>query len=238
MNLGDRALSAHRYNSAAAAYRYALEWNADGTAAHLGLGNVYLKTGKKDRALEEFTLVSRLVPHNAEAERGMHEARTPGQEEAAFQALALQVASEPNNAEVQTTYAEELVERDRLDDAKAHAMVALKLDAHSWHAYCALGRIEAKEGDHKAAVSNLLIAVSHDGTDDDAVEALGDISMEEKQYHEAAMWFKRLVKILPEEREGYTKLIAALDAANEKEDADRARADLKKLELLLAGSKN
>ncbi len=238
INNGDRALAAHRYASAASAYRYALEWNPDGVEAHNGLGSIYLKTGKKERAVEEFLIVLRLSPHSSEAERGIHEARTPGQEEAAFEALAAQVAAEPNNPEVRTTYAEELVERDKLDDAKSHATVALKLDPRSWHAYCALGRIAFKEGDNKTARSDLLVAVSHDGTDDDAVETLGELAMAEKQYHEAARWFHLLVKILPEEREGYQKLVEALEAGGESQEASKARADLQKLETFLAGSKN
>jgi Tfp pilus assembly protein PilF len=238
INAGDRALAAHKYASAAYAYRYALEWNPDGVEAHVGLGNVYLKTGKKDRARDQFAEALRIKPHSSEAERGIHDARTPGQEEAAFQVLEKEAQSEPNNADVQTTYAEELIERDRLLEGKERATAALKLNSHMWHAYCALGRIAAKEGDDKTATDDLEIAVSHDDEDDDAIAALGELAMKNKQYVYAALWYRKLVKILPDERDGYQKLIGALDAGNQTAEADRVRADLKQLELLLAAGDN
>jgi Tfp pilus assembly protein PilF len=234
IHAGDRALADHRYASAAYAYRYALEWNPKGVEAHVGLGNMYLKLGKKDRALDEFAAALSIEHHSSEAERGIHDARTPGQEEAAFQALEAQAKAEPNNPDVQTTYSEELIERDRLPEAKERAEAALKLDAHMWHAYCALGRIAAHDGDDATADKDLQLAVSHDGEDDDAIGTLGDMAMKHQQFTYAAFWFAKLVKILPDEREGYQKLIAALEGGHQEAEADKAQASLKQLEARLA----
>jgi tetratricopeptide (TPR) repeat protein len=236
INAGDKALAAHNYTAAAEAYRSALEWKPDGVEGRIGLGNVYLKLGKKDRAIDQFASALRIKPHSPEAERGIHDAKTLGQEEAAFEALEALAKAEPDNADLQTTVAEELIERDRLLEAKPHADAALKLNSHMWHAYCALGRIAAKEGDDKTATDDYEIAVSHDDKDDDAVAALGELAINQKQYVYAALWFRKLVKILPDEREGYQKLIEALDAGNQKAEATKVRAGLKKLQKRLAAA--
>lgn len=227
---GDRALAEHRYSSAAYAYRYALEWNTNGVEAHVGLGYVYLKTGKRERALDQFAAALHIKPHSDEAERGIHLARTPSEEESAFQDLVLQAKAEPNNADVQTTYSEELIERGRRAEAKDRAEAALKLNPNMWHAYCALGRIAAHDGDDQLAEHDLEIAVGHDDQDDDAIETLGDIATKHLQYTYAEFWYRKLVKILPDERAGYEKLISTLDSAGKKDEADRVRAQLAILE--------
>ena len=189
-----------------------------------------MKTGKPGRALDQFAAALRIQPHNDGAERGIHQARSPQEEEAAFEALEAIAKAEPNNADVQTTYSEELIERGRGAEAKDRAEAALKLKAGMWHAYCALGRIAAHEGDDQLAEHDLQIAVSHDDDDDDAIETLGDIAMKHQQLSLAEFWYRKLVHILPDEREGYQKLIAALDGVGNKDDAEKMRARLKALE--------
>jgi Tfp pilus assembly protein PilF len=226
---GQQALREHRWASAASYFRTALEWNRTGIDAHLGLADVYLHTGRPKRAIEEYNVVFRMNPHSSEAERGIHEARTEGEEEASFQALVEQVKAEPNNADVHTTYAEELVERNRLDEAQKEAETALKLDPRQGHAYCALGRIAAKQGDDDRARRNLEIAVKRDSTDDDAFATLGDLAMKAKDYKQAVAYYRHVVQIVPDETEGYHKLLDALKAAGDTHGAEREQAALDRL---------
>jgi Tfp pilus assembly protein PilF len=226
---GQEALKAKKWSSAASYFRTALEWNRNGVEAHLGLANVYLHRGQMKRAIEEYNVVFRLNPHSAEAERGVHQARSAGEEDAAFLALQEQVKAEPNNADALTTYAEELVERNRLEEGQKEAELALRLEPGLGHAYCALGRIAAREGKDDEAQKDLLIATRRDSTDDDAFSTLGDLAMKAKDYKQAVTYYRRVVQIVPDETEGYQKLIAALTAAGDTRGADRAKTLLDRL---------
>jgi Tfp pilus assembly protein PilF len=216
-------MSNHQYESAASHFRYAIVWDSRGVDAHVGLGEVYLKQGKKERALEQFAYVLSIDRHSSAAERDIHEARTEGQEEQAFRDLELQVPREPNNADLHTTYAEELVERDRLSDAVYQATKALDLDPKQWHAHCALGRVELKLGHFAEARSHLQLAIAHDPTDDDALSALGDLDMKEGHADKAVADYRALTKLIPEEAEGHEKLAAALEATGDKTGAAAER---------------
>jgi|GEM_PF-1602587 len=236
INAGSRAFVQHRYMSAAYYFRYALTWDPRGVAAHVGLGEVYLKIGKRDRALDEFSAALKIDPHSSEAERGIHEVRTEGQESQAFDDLVRLVQAEPNNADVLTTYSEELVERSRLEEAKTFADKALAIDPKQWHAYCALGRIAARGGDLATARRDLSLSIAHDPSDDDALTTLGELELEAKQYRAAVDWFRRLVRVLPEEREGHDKLAQALEASGDAAGAAKERAIVKEIEARTAGS--
>ena len=203
---GQRALGSKQWSAAASHFRQALMWDQKGAEAHIGLANVYLKQGKPDKALEEFTIGLRLKPHSAEAERGIHAARSPESEEAAFKSLEQQVQAEPNNADARTTYAEELLERKRFDEAKREAETALRLNPKAGHAYCALGRVQAAQGQIEDAKKNLAIAIKYDNSDDDAFNTLGDMAFEAKDFKTALKYYGRVVAILPLETEGHREL--------------------------------
>ena len=223
VNAGDREVAERRYESALSHYRYALVWNPTGQDGHIGLGNVYLKTGKKQKALEQFAYVLSLNKHNAAAERGIHDARSEGQELAAFQELEAQVAHEPNNPDLHTTYAEELVERDRLSDATYQATLALQLDAKQWHAHCALGRIAFKLGHLDEARTHLQLSTQHDPSDDDALETIGELELQQSHPDKAAAAFRQLIRLVPEEAEGHLHLADALAALGDPSGAANER---------------
>lgn len=91
LHRGQEALRAKRWASAASAFREALRWDRNGIDAHIGLGQVYLATAQTNRAADEFRVALRLNPHAGDAERGLHAATTPGEDEAAFKKLEEQV---------------------------------------------------------------------------------------------------------------------------------------------------
>jgi tetratricopeptide (TPR) repeat protein len=223
VNLGEHALAAKEFVAAASYFRTALQWNSNGVAAHLGLGNTYLQTSHPQKAREEFAAVLKVSPHSAEAERGIHEARSDGEEQEAFQELEVLVPKQPRNADIHTTYAEELLERDRTSEAKVEALLALKLDNKQWHAYGVLGLIAKKEGDLASARANLETAIKHDSADDDSLAGLGDLDLQEKNYSGAVKLYRQLVKVAPEESEGHRKLAQGLELLGQK-DAARVEA--------------
>ena len=237
VNAGYRSLQAKKFGNAAEHFRYALTFNSSGVDAHNGLGQVYLKTGKRQRALEQFSEALKLSPHSSAAERGMHDARSDGEEERAFEELSDLANREPDNPDVQTTFAEELIERDRFSEAKTRAERALGQDNHQWHAYCALGRIAAKEGDAATARKDLQIAVSHDYTDDDALEALGGIELAAHHIDQAIRWFKKLADLLPDEAEGHELLAEAYSANGQTELAAKQRSVAEAIKSRTEGSK-
>ena len=229
LHAGQRDLDAHRYTSAISHFRNAISWNASGVEAHLGLGQVYLNLGKEQKAVEQFTLSLRLNPHASAAERGIHLVRTPGQEQLAFQELELEAGRNPDNADLLTTYAEELLERSRLEEAKALANRALKLDPNQSHAYGVLGQIAILESDFKTARKLLQLAVAGDGSDDDALTALGDLEFLDEKSMEAAALYRRVVKLNPDDPEIHEKLAKALSSSGDKSGANKETLIAEKL---------
>src|SRR5579871_4356957 len=71
LNAGREALREKRWSTAAEHFRIALEWDGKGTDAYIGLGYVYLATGRRPRAVAQFQIALRLRPHSSEAERGI-----------------------------------------------------------------------------------------------------------------------------------------------------------------------
>ena len=209
VNAGDRAFGRNEFQAALSYYRAALQWNSNGLEAHVGLGNVYRKLGRQQKALEQYAAALKINPHSAVAERGIHEARSEGQEQEAFQTLENEAIREPRNADIQTTYSEELLERDRIKDAKERAELAVGLDARQWHAYGVLGQIALRSGDYNTARTDLQTAVRHDPSDDDSVLALGDLEFAQQNYGDAVRAYLQLTKLVPEESEGHRKLAAA-----------------------------
>jgi Tfp pilus assembly protein PilF len=231
---GQSSFKSSQFNAAAYHFRAALEWDQDGVDAHIGLGKVYLQTGKPEKAIEEFQAALRLKPHSAEAERLIHEAReksNKGEEEKAFQELAAQVKRNPKNADLHTTYAEELVERDRLAEAQAEAELALKLDPKQGHSYCALGRIAARQGKEADAQKYLETALHFDNTDDDALITLGDLAMKAKDYRRASDYYRRVVILVPDQTEGHKKYLEALTDLGDTRRAEKEKAAIERLSL-------
>jgi Flp pilus assembly protein TadD len=226
MYQGREALTRKQWNAALFHFRYALVWNKNGTEAHSGLGYAYLGLDKKEQAVEEFDTALRLKPHFTEAERGLHRAHTPGEEEAAFRALEDQVQQQPDNADLHTSYAEALLARDRAEEAQREAETAVHLNPKLGHAYSALGRAALKQGNATEARQNLESAIQRDNTDDAAFTALGDLAMQQKEAREAVTSFRQAVYLVPDESEYRQKLIAALVAAGDEYQAKREQAIL------------
>ena len=236
LNAGERALAQHQYSSAASHFRYAIVFDSKGVGAHVGLGTVYLRIGKKQRALEEFIFVQNLDRHSAAAERGIHDARSDGEEQQAFQDLEDELKHDPANADLHTTYAEELLERGNIAGAEVQANAALKLDANQWHAYCALGRIALEQGHLEEAKAKLEIAVLHDDNDDDALSALGDLELKAGNTRTALKLFRKLAKVVPEDAEAHRKLASALDATGDKTGAAKERLIADQIDRKVSGA--
>jgi Flp pilus assembly protein TadD len=223
INAGQRDLSAHRYQSAAEHFRYAMVFDRSGLEAHVGLGNVYLKSGLRERAIQQFVFVLGKSPHYDAAERGIEAARSPAETDDAFKALASDVERSPKEADLLTTYSEELITRGRLDEATGYATKALSENPKMWHAHCALGRIAFAQGRLQEAIDHLTLAVNHDNDDDDAIEALGNIQMAQNHPQAAAKWFRQLIAILPEEADGHEDLASALSKMGDQAGAEAER---------------
>ena len=226
---GRTALARENWTAAASSFRGALSYDPRSADAHAALGTAYLHLVLIERAQDEYTAALRLNIHCAEAERGLHLLRTTDQEAAAFKALEEQVKREPNNADLHTSYAEELTERDRFDEAQKEAETALRLKPHLGHAYCALARVAIHKGNDVEARKDFTIAIQADKRDDDAVAGLGDLAMKEKDYKAAVALYRRAVTIVPDERQWHEKLRDALAAAGDSEGAAQENAILAKL---------
>jgi len=226
---GREALADHKWLSASDHFRTALQWDSRGVDAHFGLGEAYLHTGQPQRAQEEFAAALRLRPHFSAAERGLHEARSPAEQERALQAIAEDVKNAPGSAEAHCSYAEALLDSRQIEAALAAAKRAIELDPKQGHAYCVLGRIAAKGGKEDEARTLLDKAVRLDGTDDDAISLLGDLAMRRKDYVGAARLYRRVVHMVPDDSVGHRKLAEALAAAGDTRGATRERQWLSRL---------
>jgi tetratricopeptide (TPR) repeat protein len=221
---GRAALAQKHWRSAESSFRYALVWSRHGPEAHTGLGYVYLHLGEKQRAVEEFNIALLRRPHFTWAERGLHMARSSEEAEAAFHALTEQVKQEPNDANLHTTFAEELLERNRVDEAKREAGIALRIAPGMGHAYSVFGRAAAQQDNDAEAQRYLETAIKRDNTDDTAYAALGDLAMKARDYRQAVNYYRQLVRLLPDETEGHRKLLEALLASGDTKGAEKEKA--------------
>ena len=219
MRAGRASLSQKNWTAAAGYFREAIRWEKRSADAHAGLGTAYLHLAEAMRAQDEFNAALRYDRHSAEAERGLHLLRNADEEETAFKALEEQVKSEPGNADLLATYAEELVERSKWDEAEQQAQAALKIKPRLGHAYCALGRVAVHNGKDDDARKYLAIAIKADKHDDDAFGALGDLDMRAKDYAAALADYGRAAAIVPEERQWHEKLRDAYTAMGNTQSA-------------------
>lgn len=229
MYAGRTALARENWTAAASSFRGALSYDPRSADAHAALGTAYLHLVLTERAQDEFNAALRLNIHCSEAERGIHLLRSTDQEAAAFKALEDQIKRQPNNADLHAAYAEELIERDRFDEAQKEAEAALRLKPQLGHAYCALGRIAAHKGNDAEARKDFTIAAQADKRDDDAFAALGDLAMKDKDYKTATAQYRRAVTIVPEERQWHEKLRSAYSAAGDIQGAAQEAAILANL---------
>ncbi len=221
MRAGYTSLAHKNWPAAASYFREAIRWDRRSADAHAGLGTAYLHLAEAMRAQDEFNAALRCNRHNAEAERGLHLLRSADEEENAFKALEEQVKAEPDNADLLATYAEELVERSRYEEARQQAEAALKIKPKMGHAYCALGRVAVHDGKDEDARKYLAIAIKTDRHDDDAFGALGDLDMRAKDYAAAIADYQRATAIVPEERQWHEKLRDASAAMGNTQEATR-----------------
>ena len=229
MYTGRVALAHENWTAAASAFRGALSYDPRSADAHAALGTAYIHLVLIERAQDEFNAALRLNIHCAEAERGVHLLRTTDQEEAAFKALEEQVKRQPNDANLHAAYAEELIERNRFEEAQKEADSAVRLKPQLGHAYCALGHIAVHKGDDAQARKDFTLAVQADKRDDDACAGLGDLAMKEKDYKTATAHYRRAAAIVPQERQWHEKLRSALLAAGDAPGAAQEAAILTNL---------
>jgi Tfp pilus assembly protein PilF len=143
---GKSALRHQRWDEARRYFRNALYIDPRRADAYAYLGDVYLHTGNVTWAREEYQKALRLDPHLSDAERGLHSVMDEGEHAAYVAGLAEQVQKEPGNAAAHASYAEELAETGRDDEAGSEARKALALNPKENHAQCVLGRLAAKAG--------------------------------------------------------------------------------------------
>ena len=221
MRQGHEAMARKDWRAAASAFRGAVSYDPGSADARAALGMAYLHLSETGRARDEFAAALRHNRHCADAERGIHLLRTPEEEEKAFKELEAQARREVENASLLASYAEELIERSRYEEAAQAARAALKIKPKLGHAYCALGRVATHNGDDAEAEKDFALAIRADNRDDDAFGGLGDLLMKRKDYKKAIENYERAARIVPEERVWHEKLRDVYTAAGDILSADR-----------------
>jgi tetratricopeptide (TPR) repeat protein len=235
---GTRDENHGRWESARDNFRRAIGEDRSNAKAFSGLGRAYQHLGAIDRAHEAFAEELRIDPHLSEAENGLHDTMNEAGHEKWFAELVGRAAQSPDDADIQATYAEELLERGRTEVAVKAAQTALRLNPKMSHATCVLGRVALAAGHDDEAKRDLLAATHADRTDDDAWAALGDLEMKEKDYTAAIEAFRKAVKAAPEHAEYEEKLATAFDAAGRSADAAAAREQAAHLKRDVPGKPN
>ncbi len=235
MRQGHEAMARKDWKAAASAFRGAVSYDPGSADAHAALGMAYLHLAEAARARDEFAAALRHNLHCADAERGIHLLRTPDEEENAFKELEAQAKKDGKNASLLASYAEELIERSRYEEAAQAARSALKIKPKLGHAYCALGRVATRNGDDAEAEKDFAIAIRADNRDDDAFGGLGDLLTKRKDYKKAIANYERAARIAPEERVWHEKLRDVYTAAGDAASAGRQDKIIDELTKMPAG---
>ena len=234
---GNRDINRSYWSRAISHFRQAIGKDSRRADAFVGLGRAYRGLGDTSRARESFAAALRIKPHIDQAETGLHDVMSPEEHDRMLVDIETRAKNAPRDADLQTTYAEELLERNRYEEAEQAAKSALQIDKTESHAQGVLGLIALHRNQKEEAVRLLGLAIRADDSDDDSWAGLGDIAMSDKDFTHAATYYRGAVKAAPDHADWHEKLAAALTASGDTAAAALESANAAKLKTDPLGKK-
>jgi tetratricopeptide (TPR) repeat protein len=126
-----------------AAFRTAIGWHAERVDAHIGLGRVLLKNGRKDEALAELRRAVQLDPNGSDALYELAMALGPGAERARL--LEQATRERPSFADAWAALGALELSSGRVAEAKTAAEAAVRNDPKSAEPHVLLGKVALAE---------------------------------------------------------------------------------------------
>jgi tetratricopeptide (TPR) repeat protein len=126
-----------------AAFREAIAWRADGVDAHVGLGRVLLKNGRKDEALTELRKAVDLDPNGPDALYELAMALPPGTESTAL--LEQATRERPSFVDAWLALGAQNLSAGRIAQAKTAAQAVTRSDPKSVGSRVLLGKVALAE---------------------------------------------------------------------------------------------
>jgi tetratricopeptide (TPR) repeat protein len=127
-----------------AAFRVAMAWRPEGVDAHVGLGRVLLKQGKKDAALVELRKAVQLDPNGPDGLYELAMALPPSAESTGL--LDRATRERPSFADAWLALGTQELAAGRVTEGKRAAQAAVRNDAKSVAPHVLLGRVALADG--------------------------------------------------------------------------------------------
>jgi len=147
-------------------------------AAHLGLGQVYQKTGRPDSAYKEYLEVLKRYPENAWAKKESEDLRL-------------------EMTEARMNEARNFASLGNMEKSKEAYRTALEYSPKLQEAHLALARIYAKEKDFKNALFHLKIANTNDPKNKVILQDYADVLFQAGQMSRSLDNYERLIELDP-----------------------------------------
>lgn len=195
----DELLKNNKFDQAEALYHDALNKNKNDLSARVGLGMIYAKTFRLDRADEEFDKALKVDPENPIAHCGkaitaVNRLQSSSLTVSRTKASALaQAESECNRAlqydqkspEANYTLGMVLKEQGQFDRAQAAFQKAIDLDKNCSDAYAGLGMLSLQRNDNTSAMTNFKEALSINSGNSTAHYGMGKAFLAQGQVDDA-----------------------------------------------------
>ena len=219
-NLGEAHRKLKHFNEAEAAYRRAIETDANHAGAHNNLGLILQETGRIDDAIRELERALELQPDFAETHRNLATAlHRSGETERAVQHLRRAVTIRPNYVKAQHALGLILHETGDHDGAVEALRQAVRLTPDDAEAQHALGIVLHESGRSDEAVTHMQRAVQLQPDMAEAHHDLAGLLRQQKRLDEAITHFREALRINPHSAGGHANLARALQQDGKLADA-------------------
>jgi tetratricopeptide (TPR) repeat protein len=221
--LGQLLEKKDRPSDAIAAYKKAIELDANYPPPHYNLGLLYLLQGSVQQGIAEIKESLRLQPKDAPAWYNVGTTLlNQGQNKEAIEALRKAVDIDLKYARAWINLGTSLANIGQLDAAIDAYQHAIRAEPKNLAAWISLGATYRRKGDSNSAIGAYRHAIAADKNDADAHNGLGTALAERGRLAEAVGCFREAIRLRPDFAWAYNNLGNALGAQGEFEEAIKA----------------
>lgn len=226
---GYRELKDHEFDMAERDFESAIARDFKRVDGHIGLGNLYLETGRFIRAREAYQTALQLEPANEDAKKGLVTANDPEKVKNYVDNAKKRFEAHPEKPEYANAWSAVLLGEEKYEEARKIAENVIRIDSKNSHAYGILGRVLFQRGELEDAKKILLNALKHDKTNEHLLGSLGIIALQQNEAKVASRYLSDAVYYAPDHRKWHINLLSSYQALHDEKNIRREEEILKRL---------
>jgi tetratricopeptide (TPR) repeat protein len=178
---------------------------------HSNLGQVLVKQGKLDEAIEHYAEAIRINPRTVKAHTNMGNALLDlGREDEAIQHLSQAVRLDPDFADAHYNLGNGLARKQKYKEAIEEYRIAVRINPKLAETYNNMGNAFAALGETDEALRCYLKAIQIEPRIVQAYVSLGNIEFDKNSMDEAISWYAKALEIKPDLPKVHNDLAGAL----------------------------